>query len=64
MNDAQLPTVSTQWVREGERCISPAGWLGTVESVRDDMSPPVVRVRWDRTDRVGRVLITHLRRAE
>ena len=56
------PTPRREWVKPGERCVSPAGWLGTVERVRADLNPPIARVRWDRTGSVGRHLITTLTR--
>jgi len=57
------PTPKSEWVKEGERCISPAGWTGEVLKVVKTTSLPYVVVRWDKNKQVGRTSITNVRKA-
>jgi hypothetical protein len=62
--DPRSPTPKAQWVREGDRCISATGWLGTVLKVIPTRSLPMAKVRWDRNGHEGRVTITTIRRVK
>ena len=55
------PTPKAEWVQAGDRCVSPAGMLGTVVRVVPIRPLPIVTVHWS-NGHVGRMSITHLRR--
>lgn len=44
------PTPKAQWVKTGDRCLSPSGAVGTVLAVRKMRSGTQAKVQWDRVD--------------
>jgi hypothetical protein len=58
------PTPRAEWVREGDRCISAAGWTGLVLRVVKTHSLPYARVRWDQNGVVSCPTITTIRKAD
>ena len=58
------PTPKSQWVKKGDRVVSPAGWTGDVLKIigNEGGRLPSVVVRWDKNRHTGRVTITNLRK--
>lgn len=54
------PTPRAEWVKVGDRCMSPTGATGTVLRIINSGSLPQARVLWDVTRHSGRVTITLL----
>ena len=57
------PTPRGQWVKVGDRCVSPEGWVGKVlRVIGDPPRIPTAKVQWEQNGHVGYVTITNLKR--